>query len=968
MSNLPLIALRELTNAGNAGLAGGKMGFYVSETSTPKPVFSDAELTNPLPNPVEADGNGRFPTIYMIPGEPYTVELTDADGAMVNSEDGLYATLLTSDSYLLRIKQIASNPLDYGAVGDGANDESAAVQAAIDFANANGGGVVNLLGLTYRVDSTLTLYSNVKLVGPGTLDFTNCPDEEYLKAQGTLGTAYSLTSDAAYRSAVVEATTSGISSGDMVFIRSNQAVIGLVTSCEVNRIDDVAGDEHYLASTLLDDYNTADTAVIQEVTPVENLVIEDIDIIASIAASGTSPSVIYLERCRNVELRNVRITGVKTFGVQIRQCMDVSIEGGRIELGTHGVRAGHGSRDVTLNGVNLERLAYAVSTQFNGSHESGTVHGLKIHHCTFRFCGSDCQLTQNVTGASVRFNNFDRGGFLRFAVSDGVMAKNTFASDDTYEMQLPVAFINRSARPWNITIDDNEFDCPVLIEGNHVDITGDGGSIRRLAVTNNEAPLGFDFNLTWDQASAISADRVVVSGNEGAADSEINVTASGSSATIHRLDVSKNKVGAISVTSPNFNRVRAVRCDRNEVESDKASLVSIGTVRSVRARGNILIGSTSTTTSGLRTQGGTLVELVSNSISGVSGSGAGIAIEDVSSGASVQCRGNTVSVATAIGIYLSLGSSAANAHVSDNTVLVGAATAIYATSGAVSANRLHVANNVANGTPGSGAHMLHVAGIWTHVGVQDNTLHRGNNTDSNVHFDGAFVGTIDRVTLDGNTLHGGTYGVEFTNGNGQCWWSGGQITASVDEFLGAVGRRLIASLGPGTTVAAGSLDTNTTLPGGAITIPGGLIRAGDELEIEATVWCLNDSGNTSGYAPTVKLGNSYDAGVVLSRPETDIPDGAGAVLIARGRRKFPSPGTYRSAEWLSFYGQDASGGDANGGIGGNPPQDMIGLSFVTPISFSTSSDWTLGIFASWSGSNMSVRVMNYTVKLLRRGT
>lgn len=967
MSNLPLIALRELTNAGNAGLAGGKMGFYVSETSTPKPVFSDAELTNPLPNPVVADGNGRFPTIYMIPGEPYTVELTDADGAMVNSEDGLYATLLTSDSYLLRIKQIASNPLDYGAAGDGANDESAAVQAAIDFANANGGGVVNLLGLTYRVDSTLTLYSNVKLVGPGTLDFTGCPDEEYLKAQGTLGTAYSLTSDAAYRSAVVEASTSGFSAGDMVSIRSNQAVIGLVTSGEVNRINEVAGDEHYLASTLLDDYNTADTAVIQEVTPVENLVIEDIDIIASIAASGTAPSAIYLERCRNVELRNVRITGVKTFGVQIRQCMDVSIEGGRIELGGHGVRVGHGSRDVTLNGVKLERLVYGVSTQSFDSPESGTVHGLKINHCTFRRCLGDYQLLQNVTGARVRFNTHDHGGFLRFAVSDGVMAKNTFASDDPYEVQLPTAFINRSARPWNITIDDNEFDCPVLIEGNHVVRTGDGGSVRTLAITDNECPLGFDFSLTWDQSSAISADRVVVSGNEGAADSEINVTASGSSATIHRLDVSRNKVGAISVTSPNFNRVRAVRCDRNEVESDKTSLVSIGTVRSVRARGNNLIGSTSTTTYGLHTQGGTLVDLVSNRISGVSGSGAGIAIENIASGASVQCRGNTISVATAIGIYLSLGLAGADAHVSDNTVLVGAATAIYATSNAVSANVLQVADNLASGNPGSGDHMLHVAGRWTHVGVQDNTLRRGNTADSNVHFDAASVGAIDRVTLDGNTLQGGTYGVEFTNGNGQCWWSGGQITASVDEFLGAVGRRVLASLGPGTTVEANSLDTGVPLPGGAVTIPGGLIRAGDEIEVEATVWCRNDSGDASATGPTVQCGSSYGAGSVLSRVE-NLPAGYGVLLIARGRRKFPSAGTYFVPEWLSFYGQDASGGSANAGIGGAALQDMIGVSGVTSISFSTASDWTLGIFASWSGANRYVRVMNYTVKLLREGT
>lgn len=57
---------------------------------------------------------------------------------------------------------------DYGAVGDGTTDDTAAIQAAIDAAEAAGGGEVKLLGNTYLISSTLNINeSNVSLRGEG---------------------------------------------------------------------------------------------------------------------------------------------------------------------------------------------------------------------------------------------------------------------------------------------------------------------------------------------------------------------------------------------------------------------------------------------------------------------------------------------------------------------------------------------------------------------------------------------------------------------------------------------------------------------------------------------------------------------------------------------------------------------------------------------------------------------------------
>ncbi|WP_349617118.1 glycosyl hydrolase family 28-related protein [Azotobacter salinestris] len=66
------------------------------------------------------------------------------------------------------------NVKDFGALGDGVSDDTAAIQAAIDAAHAAGGGTVYLPAGEYRVsggeepsDGALTIKSNVYLVGAG---------------------------------------------------------------------------------------------------------------------------------------------------------------------------------------------------------------------------------------------------------------------------------------------------------------------------------------------------------------------------------------------------------------------------------------------------------------------------------------------------------------------------------------------------------------------------------------------------------------------------------------------------------------------------------------------------------------------------------------------------------------------------------------------------------------------------------
>jgi parallel beta-helix repeat protein len=56
---------------------------------------------------------------------------------------------------------------DFGAVGDGVTDDTAAIQGAIDAINTVGGGAVYFPTGEYKITSTITIYSNMKLYGNG---------------------------------------------------------------------------------------------------------------------------------------------------------------------------------------------------------------------------------------------------------------------------------------------------------------------------------------------------------------------------------------------------------------------------------------------------------------------------------------------------------------------------------------------------------------------------------------------------------------------------------------------------------------------------------------------------------------------------------------------------------------------------------------------------------------------------------
>lgn len=59
-------------------LANGRLYFYLTGTSTPLATYNDVALTTPNDNPIVADSNGRFGSIFLSPTQAYKVQLRTA--------------------------------------------------------------------------------------------------------------------------------------------------------------------------------------------------------------------------------------------------------------------------------------------------------------------------------------------------------------------------------------------------------------------------------------------------------------------------------------------------------------------------------------------------------------------------------------------------------------------------------------------------------------------------------------------------------------------------------------------------------------------------------------------------------------------------------------------------------------------------------------------------------------------------
>lgn len=193
-------------------LSGGKIFTYAAGTTTPQTTYTSRDGLTPNTNPIILDAAGRTPQeIWTTEGILYKYVIKNADNVLIRSWDNIGASVVASDlaqdlanttdnskgDALVGFRQSNASGFltgavartvndklqeyvsvkDFGAVGDGVTDDTAAIQAAFDSIGTVTAGAhqdISPKGMTlyfpagrYLVTSTLFMPSNVRMQGVG---------------------------------------------------------------------------------------------------------------------------------------------------------------------------------------------------------------------------------------------------------------------------------------------------------------------------------------------------------------------------------------------------------------------------------------------------------------------------------------------------------------------------------------------------------------------------------------------------------------------------------------------------------------------------------------------------------------------------------------------------------------------------------------------------------------------------------
>ncbi len=127
-------------------------------TTNPIAIYWDQDLTIPAAQPVRTlngyfSNNGSVGSIY-TGAEVYSMTVKDKNLVLVYSTN------------IVPVFESSSNVKDFGAVGDGVTDDTAAIQAAID--SLTTGGILLFPSGTYLISSALSIIvDSIKLIGEG---------------------------------------------------------------------------------------------------------------------------------------------------------------------------------------------------------------------------------------------------------------------------------------------------------------------------------------------------------------------------------------------------------------------------------------------------------------------------------------------------------------------------------------------------------------------------------------------------------------------------------------------------------------------------------------------------------------------------------------------------------------------------------------------------------------------------------
>ena len=227
------------------------------------------------------------------------------------------------------IEGAAVNVKDFGAVGDGVTDDTAAIQAAID----SGAESIFFPSGTYNITDGLDISSNmsvdcevdVVIDGSGIPASTTLGEQYVVEASGSLGSSISLGANVSESdSTITLSSTSGLSAGDLILASSDAVFAPGWTGSNyqgwITTIESVDSATVITVSTkAFAALNTSDNAIVRKITPVSLRWNGGKILGRGLNGGHGGLSVAYGLNC---DIRNLSIDGCEDYGVKFTTCFN----------------------------------------------------------------------------------------------------------------------------------------------------------------------------------------------------------------------------------------------------------------------------------------------------------------------------------------------------------------------------------------------------------------------------------------------------------------------------------------------------------------------------------------------------------------------------------------------------------------------------------------------------------------------